>query len=151
MKDLKNNLQNKIRQLGKKISVFFNFDKLSEKKKWKVKKEKAIKDIENKKKNKLSEDEINNIVSRKERIKVKLSLELIIMSVFPIVLVGIIVGVVTFKSIKSNAVSQIENDLYTAGVAVISSFEQNVGDYTYNEVGDLWKGGYNCARLGFKP
>ena len=147
MKDLKNNLQNKIRQLGKKISVFFNFDKLSEKKKWKVKKEKAIKDKKNKKKkNKLSEDEINNIVSRKERIKVKLSLELIIMSVFPIVLVGIIVGVVTFKSIKSNAVSQIENDLYTAGVAVISSFEQNVGDYTYNEVGDLWKGGYNISK-----
>ena len=141
MKDLKNNLQNKIRQLGKKISVFFNFDKLSEKKKWEVKKEKAIKDIENKKKNKLSEDEINNIVSSKDKIKIKLSLELIIMSVIPIVLVGIIVGVVTYKSIKSNAVSQIENDLYTAGVAVISSFEQNVGDYIYNEVGDLWKGG----------
>lgn len=99
-------------------------------------------------KNKVSEPYNNKVKEKDKKRKLysRLGLELFAMSLLPIIAIGVITCIMTYKSFTSNAKSQIEKDLYTAGVAVLASFEQNAGDYFYGDTGLLWKGGYNISK-----
>lgn len=126
------------------------------------KKENKDKKLKNKDKNlNIEENKVDNTeieVLDKERktkkkhiIKGKLGIELLSISIVPILIVGTLTCVITWKSFTSNTTDQIEKDLYTAAIAIVSSFEQNVGEYTYatnadGSQGDFWKGGCNISK-----
>ena len=123
-----------------------------------VMKEKAYKEeektnidkIDITKENTVVEENIHNMRLNKSR-KRKLGVELLSISVVPIILIGIITCVMTWKTFTKNATDQIEKDLYTAGISVVTFFEQNVGIYKYavnadGSQGDFWKGDCNISK-----
>lgn len=157
MKALYNNIIEKLKKLGNNIGHKFSKNKEDSNKE--NGKYDQVSILKEERKNEVNNNSINtenekenentkkiNHKKGKSKVKIRLSVELLCMSVLPILIVGVVMCIITSKSVTSNAVNQIQKDLYAACVAVMSSFEQNVGEYSYNENGDLWKGGYNISK-----
>ena len=98
-----------------------------------------------------SKGEYTFISGKTKKVRGRLGIELLCMSVIPILLIGVVTCVITWKTFTSNSKNQIEQDLITAATSVKSSYEHDVGEYSYaakadGSRGDLWKGSYNISK-----
>ncbi|MGN0495405.1 MAG: methyl-accepting chemotaxis protein [Lachnospiraceae bacterium] len=70
------------------------------------------------------------------------------LSLFPIVVMSIVIMILTMTVIKTNIEEDTETNLRGIACAVNSMYEQNSGDYMQAENGDIWKGAYNISKSG---
>lgn len=68
------------------------------------------------------------------------------LSVFPLILMGIAIIILTMTSVRSEIEEDTESTLKGVAVAVSAAYEQNSGDYFETEDGDIWKGAYNISK-----
>ena len=90
-----------------------------------------------------------NIKIKKLNVKIfnniKLRIKLFLMSLLPLVILGVVtLGTFTTTYINS-AVTQTEEDLYAISATILSAYEQNSGKYFYASNDNLWKGSYNIS------
>ena len=70
------------------------------------------------------------------------------LSLFPIVVMSIVIMILTMTVIKTNIEEDTETNLRGIACAVNSMYEQNSGEYMQAENGDIWKGAYNISKSG---
>ena len=76
----------------------------------------------------------------------KLKKKIFIMTVCPVMLVGLVVMLITFTVVRGALMSEIEDSLKGAATAAYAAYNQNSGDYIQTENGDVWKGSYNISK-----
>ena len=76
----------------------------------------------------------------------RLKTKLLIMSLVPIMLLGISMLIVCFSKISATIQSETQNSLRATAESVLAAYNQNTGDFFQNENGDIWKGGYNVSK-----
>lgn len=67
-------------------------------------------------------------------------------TVCPILILGIVVITATVTIITPSMKSEIQNSLRAAAIAALAAYDQNTGDYFEASNGDVWKGGYNISK-----
>ena len=77
---------------------------------------------------------------------IRLRTKLFLMSILPMVILGVIIMFVVSNTYINNAVKQTEEDLYAITASTIAAYEQNSGKYFFASNGNLWKGSYNISK-----
>ncbi len=72
--------------------------------------------------------------------------KMLLCSFFPVGILGVIIIIMAFTSLKGSIINQVENSLRGTAAATLAAYDQNSGSYTMAENGDVWKGGYNISR-----
>ena len=66
-------------------------------------------------------------------------------AIFPIVLMGIAITVLTFTAIRADVDKDTERTLKGVVYTYLAALEQNEGDYVQDEDGSVWKGDYDIS------
>lgn len=78
--------------------------------------------------------------------KMTLRKKILLCSLFPVILLGLIVIVLVNTVVKDSINEQIENALRGTAVATLAAYDQNSGAYLQAQNGDIWKGSYNISQ-----
>lgn len=84
--------------------------------------------------------------AKKENKSMTLKAKLLLISLVPIILLGLSVMLVCFSRITSMIKSETEEALRATAQSVLAAYSQNSGDYFQNANGDIWKGGYDISK-----
>ncbi len=84
--------------------------------------------------------------AKKENKSMTLKAKLLLISLVPIMLLGLSVMLVCFSRITSMIKSETEEALRATAQSVLAAYSQNTGDYFQNANGDIWKGGYDISK-----
>jgi len=76
---------------------------------------------------------------------IKLRVKLFLMSLLPLIILGVVSLVIFSNSYINAAITQAENELFSVCSTTLSVFEQNTGKYFFASNGNLWKGSYNIS------
>ena len=68
------------------------------------------------------------------------------LTIFPLLLLGIVVIIMSVTVVKSSMIDEIKEALKSAATATFAAYDQNAGDYTEASNGNIWKGGYNISK-----
>lgn len=78
--------------------------------------------------------------------KLTIKRKIMLCSLGPILLLGIIVIVMTNTYIKNAIIDQVRNSLQGTAIATMAAYNQNSGEYFEASNGDIWKGSYNISQ-----
>lgn len=78
--------------------------------------------------------------------KLTIKRKIMLCSLGPILLLGIIVIVMTNTYIKNAIIDQVRNSLKGTAIATMAAYNQNSGEYFEASNGDIWKGSYNISQ-----
>ena len=78
--------------------------------------------------------------------RAKLKYKLLICSLLPVVVLGLIVIIIANTYIKNAIIGKAEESLKAAAVATLAAYDQNAGSYIEAENGNIWKGSYNVSQ-----
>lgn len=71
--------------------------------------------------------------------------KLLLCSILPISVLGIIIVFMSLTFLRNSIINQVENSLRGTAAATLAAYDQNSGTYLVAENGDVWKGGYNIS------
>lgn len=71
--------------------------------------------------------------------------KIMLLSVFPIFLMGLTIIIFTLTMVKSKLKGDIEKNLKGVAAACLAAYEQNEGEYRETEEQEIWKGDYNIS------
>ena len=72
--------------------------------------------------------------------------KMLVLTVLPIFVLGILVIFLSLTVVKNAMVSEIEDALRSAATATFAAYDQNSGSYIEAANGDIWKGSYNISK-----
>lgn len=72
--------------------------------------------------------------------------KMLVLTVLPIFVLGILVIFLSLTVVKNAMVSEIEDALQSAATATFAAYDQNSGSYIEAANGDIWKGSYNISK-----
>lgn len=72
--------------------------------------------------------------------------KMLVLTVLPIFVLGILVFFLSLTVVKNAMVSEIEDALRSAATATFAAYDQNSGSYIEAANGDIWKGSYNISK-----
>lgn len=72
--------------------------------------------------------------------------KMLVLTVLPIFVLGILVIFLSLTVVKNAMVSEIEDALRSAATATFAAYDQNSGSYIEAASGDIWKGSYNISK-----
>ena len=72
--------------------------------------------------------------------------KMLVLTVLPIFVLGILVIFLSLTVVKNAMVSEIEDALRSAATATFAAYDQNSGSYIEAANGDVWKGSYNISK-----
>ena len=72
--------------------------------------------------------------------------KMLVLTVLPIFVLGILVIFLSLTVVKNYMVSEIEDALRSAATATFAAYDQNSGSYIEAANGDIWKGSYNISK-----
>ena len=78
--------------------------------------------------------------------KMTLRKKILVSSLFPVILLGLIVIILVNTVVKDSINEQIENALRGTAIATLAAYDQNSGAYLQAQNGDIWKGSYNISQ-----
>lgn len=78
--------------------------------------------------------------------KMNLKTKLLLCSLLPVILLGMIVVVISATFVKNSIIDKVEDSLKGTAVATLAAYDQNAGSYIEAENGDIWKGSYNVSQ-----
>ena len=76
----------------------------------------------------------------------KLKKKIFMLTVCPVLLVGVVVILITLTVVRGALMEEIEDSLKGAATATYAAYDQNSGQYIQAENGDVWKGSYNISK-----
>ena len=76
----------------------------------------------------------------------KLKTKLYVMSILPLLVFTVVSVSVFSNTYMSNAVNQVEEDLFAVAASTEAFFEQNTGKYYISSNDNFWKGSYNITK-----
>lgn len=76
---------------------------------------------------------------------IKIRTKMMSLAILPMIIMGLLISVVSFRRLSSTILSETENSLRATAEAVLAAYDQNAGDYFQNASGNVWKGGYNVS------
>ncbi len=71
---------------------------------------------------------------------------ILLIAVFPVVLLGCAVILLTMTEVKGSLTDEIRESLKGTAAATLAAYDQNSGDYIQASNGDIWKGSYNISK-----
>ncbi|MGN0485041.1 MAG: methyl-accepting chemotaxis protein [Lachnospiraceae bacterium] len=71
---------------------------------------------------------------------------MILTAVFPVLILGGVVLILSMTKIRASLLQEIQNSLKGTAAATLAAYDQNTGEYLQTENGDVWKGGYNISK-----
>lgn len=77
--------------------------------------------------------------------KLTIQKKMLLCSLLPISILGIIIVFMAVTSLKTSIINQVESSLRGTASATLAAYDQNSGSYTVSTNGDVWKGGYNIS------
>ena len=77
--------------------------------------------------------------------KLTIRKKMLLCSLLPISILGIIIVFMAVTSLKTSIINQVESSLRGTASATLAAYDQNSGSYTVSTNGDVWKGGYNIS------
>ena len=77
--------------------------------------------------------------------KLTIRKKMLLCSLLPISILGIIIVLLAVTSLKMSIINQVESSLRGTASATLAAYDQNSGSYTVSTNGDVWKGGYNIS------
>jgi methyl-accepting chemotaxis protein len=77
--------------------------------------------------------------------KIGLKTKILSISIFPTILLGIVVITLTLTTIKGALIDEIQDALRGTATATLAAYNQNPGDYRITAGGEAWKGYYNIS------
>lgn len=72
--------------------------------------------------------------------------KILLMTIGPVLVLGIITIVLTLTMVRSSMVDEIEDALKGTAAATLAAYDQNAGDYIEASNGNIWKGSYNISK-----
>ena len=80
--------------------------------------------------------------------KLTIRKKMLLSSLVPIGVLGIIIVLLSTTYLKKSIINQVEQSLRGTASATLAAYDQNSGSYIVAENGDIWKGGYNISSSG---
>lgn len=77
--------------------------------------------------------------------KLTIRKKMLLSSLVPIGVLGIIIVLLSMTYLRKSIVNQVEQSLRGTASATLAAYDQNSGSYIVAENGDIWKGGYNIS------
>ncbi len=77
--------------------------------------------------------------------KLSLKKKIMMLSIVPVCLLGVIVIILANTSLRASIIRQVENALKGTATATLAAYDQNSGTYMQANNGDIWKGSYNIS------
>ena len=71
---------------------------------------------------------------------------LVNLSVFPIILLGVIIIITVNSILTTTTDNDVEKNLQGSALMVLTAYNQNPGDYLMGDDGNLWKGSFNIGK-----
>ncbi len=71
---------------------------------------------------------------------------IVLISVLPVILLGIITLCLTVTYVKNGMVDEVQGALKGTAAATLAAYDQNSGVYAQAANGDIWKGSYNVSK-----
>ncbi|MGN0401634.1 MAG: methyl-accepting chemotaxis protein [Acetatifactor sp.] len=78
--------------------------------------------------------------------RMTLKKKILVLNIFPLLLLGLMVIILSLTVIKQSLISEVETSLRSAATAALSAYDQNAGLYMEADNGDIWKGSYNISK-----
>lgn len=78
--------------------------------------------------------------------KLTIKKKILLCSLIPICLLGIIVIIIANTYVKDAIIRQVEESLRGTAVSTLAAYDQNAGSYLEAANGDIWKGSYNVSQ-----
>jgi len=78
--------------------------------------------------------------------RITLKAKILVLTIFPVLLLGIIVIIMSVTIVKNSMAEEIKEALQSAATATFAAYDQNPGDYIQASNGSIWKGGYNISK-----